>query len=717
MALEDGRDSMITVITPLNLLGKQNAKVLNDANLSALAVNADNSEPSTYEDIRQGKYQVIVLGPELARDKGFQGLLEDASFQSRLLYVVIDEAHCVSQWGRSFREDYLHVGHLRDFLPDHIPFFAASATLPLPILNDVAALLQLRSTNTERIILSNDRSNVHLCVREIKHAVASFEDLVFLIPEHFKNYKEGDPPPMKFLIFCNSIRETEDAIHYLRKRLPPEYSDKLKWFHATMSSTFRDEEFNALRTGDVWGMAVTDAFGMGMDLPDIKIVVQWRTPRDMCILWQRFGRAGRDLQSPSFAILMADKADFDAARKRKADAAQKAAESRKRKADSDTNDRPSKRRRPLGDLNGATPSSSNSPSLPHATLKRSKGDRRVFYHQDPISTIKGSGKRKKEPLLIGGPVDDMINASGREINCRREPPMLLFGNDQLANDYHLKCDPSNPEGCTRCRPRKSAVCCDLCTPDAFLHFITVMTAKESIPGRSRLGKYEYGSKDLELKAALLDWRDDVAHEVLEHGFLADYGSEMFMSNETLHRIVDCAHWKKIEDANQLYRETRWPRKYVTAYATALLSIITRIWPLPAPEPEPDSLSVVPIPVKPVRHCGVCGGPGHNRKNRACPEYYTKGPGAIVATENTPPTTPRHAETFLPLQRLVTPLRGEKPASHTSVSFRPSLLSTPTPGPSHSASTPSVPSHTSESSPLPLIFLNFNPSNPYPESLN
>lgn len=144
-------------------------------------------------------------------------------------------------------------------IPHNIPFYVASATLPPHVLRDVTAILRLRPHNTERIITSNDRPNIHLVVRKMEHAISSYHDLAFLIPDHFK---VGDPPPPKFLVFFDDTKCTEAAIKYLRKRLPPELRDKIKWFHSTMSNSFREEEFEKLRTGDNWGLAVTDVFGM-----------------------------------------------------------------------------------------------------------------------------------------------------------------------------------------------------------------------------------------------------------------------------------------------------------------------------------------------------------------------------------------------------------------------------------------------------------------------
>lgn len=201
-ALEDGEDKMVIVITPLNLLGQQNTKQLTAAGLSSVAVTKENNKPETYkvtrniisplnltyvfQDIIQGKYRVVTISPELVNDGTDAKLWDMPEVTARLLYFVFDEGHCVSQisqWGKTFRNQYLYIGNIRYLLPPNIPFYVASATLPPPILRDVSDILHLRPENTEKIIRSNDRPNIHLVVRKMEHAIHTFRDLAFVIPD------------------------------------------------------------------------------------------------------------------------------------------------------------------------------------------------------------------------------------------------------------------------------------------------------------------------------------------------------------------------------------------------------------------------------------------------------------------------------------------------------------------------------------------------------
>ncbi|KAF8976569.1 P-loop containing nucleoside triphosphate hydrolase protein, partial [Cyathus striatus] len=100
--------------------------------------------------------------------------------------------------------------------------------------------------------------------------------------------------PPKFLIFFDDINESIATREYLCTLVPPAYHDKIKWFNADMSDEYKEDESQNLLEGHTWGMCTTDSFGMGMDLPDIGLVVQWRATCSLTTLWQRIGRAAHN---------------------------------------------------------------------------------------------------------------------------------------------------------------------------------------------------------------------------------------------------------------------------------------------------------------------------------------------------------------------------------------------------------------------------------------
>ena len=238
---------------------------------------------------------------------------------SKVFNVVFDEGHCISQWGSTFRPEYKSVGMLW-FIAPGIPFYITSATIPPVMLQDIKETLHISSSNL-LFQRSNDRHNIAFCVKKMQHSVSSFEDLAFLVPS---SWAEHDCVPRKFIVFFDSKRKAELASQFLRSRMPETLKHKVKWFHAGMSEYFRNEELKSFREGNLWGLGMTDVGGMvqltcmlcgcdisdirlqGVDIPDVLIVVQWRAPRDLNTLMQRFGRAGRDFSLQAVGILLAE---------------------------------------------------------------------------------------------------------------------------------------------------------------------------------------------------------------------------------------------------------------------------------------------------------------------------------------------------------------------------------------------------------------------------
>ena len=214
---------------------------------------------SITQDIADGKYTVVIASPEqlMKWGGGFEALFRDVAFQARIMSVVFDEGHCITQWG-SFRPEYSEISRLRYLLPE-THFIFASATFSPLILNEIKSSFGLSHGNFIHIRRPNDRPNVHIGVRKIEHALSSYRDLAFLVPD---GWREGNDAPHKFVAFFDSITETVEAGKFLRDRLPPEHRDKIVWFHSDMTEEHKAEALEKLRTGEIWGLCTTDSFGM-----------------------------------------------------------------------------------------------------------------------------------------------------------------------------------------------------------------------------------------------------------------------------------------------------------------------------------------------------------------------------------------------------------------------------------------------------------------------
>ena len=125
------------------------------------------------------------MNPEiLMGNKEIEKLWTKPDFTKRLLNFIFDEGHCISQWG-SFHKEYTHLGALHYLILERIPFYVASATLPLPVLLNITETLHLRLDKTEQILRSNDHPEIGLMVRRLSFPVNSFQNLACLIPDGF----------------------------------------------------------------------------------------------------------------------------------------------------------------------------------------------------------------------------------------------------------------------------------------------------------------------------------------------------------------------------------------------------------------------------------------------------------------------------------------------------------------------------------------------------
>ena len=151
------------------------------------------------------QFQTVILSPELAVDPHFLHIWNELKIKNKINCVIVDEAHCISQWGQDFRGSYLFLSWLCGILGDNIPWYLTSAMLHSNILNDALHIIRLPQ-NTTMYHCSNNWPNIHLCVQKMKYPISSCFDLAFLIPSE---PKINDPEwvrenILQFLVYCNS---------------------------------------------------------------------------------------------------------------------------------------------------------------------------------------------------------------------------------------------------------------------------------------------------------------------------------------------------------------------------------------------------------------------------------------------------------------------------------------------------------------------------------
>ena len=276
-------DGLTLVVSPLIALMKDQVDALKSNGIPAGFINS--SLPFSVllrvqEQALQGGLKILYVAPERLALPAFQ------SFLSRLKVslVAVDEAHCISVWGHDFRPDYRRLGELRSTLPG-APFLALTATATERVRRDILDQLQLKQPR--QFIASFIRANLNYSV--LPKNRDSFEVLVELLQKH-----KGESS----IIYCTSRKETEGLAASLR-----EGGFEAQPYHAGLEKDVRRQTQENFIRDRIPIIVATIAFGMGIDKPNIRLLVHYDLPKSLEGYYQETGRAGRD-SLPSDCVLL-----------------------------------------------------------------------------------------------------------------------------------------------------------------------------------------------------------------------------------------------------------------------------------------------------------------------------------------------------------------------------------------------------------------------------
>ena len=261
------------VVSPLIALMKDQVDALQSCGVSAAFINSTLS-PAQIQDVcakaRSTELKILYIAPERFALYDFQAFLKTLNVS----LIAVDEAHCISEWGHNFRPDYRNLSQLKDLFPS-VPLIALTATATHKVREDIVNQLQLQSARV--FISSFNRENLRVSVTEKKQALPKLLHLL-------EKYRQES-----VIIYCFSRNETESIAASLN-----EHKFNARAYHAGLDAEERSLTQELFIKDQVNIIVATIAFGMGIDKPNVRLVVHFTYPKTLEGYYQEIGRAGRD---------------------------------------------------------------------------------------------------------------------------------------------------------------------------------------------------------------------------------------------------------------------------------------------------------------------------------------------------------------------------------------------------------------------------------------
>jgi len=286
-------DGVCIVITPLIALMKDQVAHLHRIGILSAAIYSSMSREeivATLENCIFGGIKILYVSPERLASDLFLVKLR----HMKVSFITVDEAHCISQWGYDFRPSYLQIAEIRKVKP-HVPILALTATATPNVIDDIQERLCFQEKNVFR--MSYERKNLAYIVRT---AMDKEQQMLHIL----------NAVPGCAIVYVRSRRKTKEIAEYLIKS-----GISALAYHAGLDSVVRDERQHEWHDDRVRVMVATNAFGMGIDKPDVRMVIHMDCPDSLEAYFQEAGRAGRDGKK-SYAVLLYNDSDERKLRKR-----------------------------------------------------------------------------------------------------------------------------------------------------------------------------------------------------------------------------------------------------------------------------------------------------------------------------------------------------------------------------------------------------------------
>lgn len=279
------RPGIAIVVTPLIALMKDQVQNLTDRGIRALCINAGMGRrevDTALNNALYGDFKFLYVSPERLGTRLFQSYVQEMNVS----YIVVDEAHCISQWGYDFRPDYLQIGNLRDIVD--APVIALTATATPKVAEDI--MERLRFKDGCLIKSGFERPNLSYIVRRTEDKLGQLLNIC--------NSVQGTG-----IVYVRSRKKTEELAAFLSSN-----GVSASFYHAGLGALSRSDRQAAWKEDRIRVMVCTNAFGMGIDKPDVRFVVHFDVPDSPEAYFQEAGRGGRDGKR-SFAAMLWNSSD------------------------------------------------------------------------------------------------------------------------------------------------------------------------------------------------------------------------------------------------------------------------------------------------------------------------------------------------------------------------------------------------------------------------
>ena len=284
------------VVSPLIALMQDQVGTLIARGVAAAALHSHQEEDERAEVVARflrGELTLLYVSPERAAKASFRRMLA----RVEIALLAVDEAHCVSQWGHDFRPDYMLLSELRDFA--EAPIIALTATATQIVMKEIESRLDLRAALIVRT--GFDRPNLTFGV----HAIRTERERLEVVTSEFeKAGLRGRRGQGRAIVYCSTRKTTERVAKALKGS-----GISVGHYHAGRTKLARERAQAAFEAGRTRVLVATNAFGMGIDLPDIRLIVHFQTPGSVEAYYQEAGRAGRDGE-PARCLLFFGRADL-----------------------------------------------------------------------------------------------------------------------------------------------------------------------------------------------------------------------------------------------------------------------------------------------------------------------------------------------------------------------------------------------------------------------